>query len=327
VLMKRFEDALRTVPGCEGVTLPYWDITDRPPAFMFAPPFATYTLPVNAHANYPAGYLTMRYNADQIMANVTAEDIPGIIDDALEQPIWKDFITFVGRGIEAAHDAGHPAIGVTMSVPDVAAFDPIFWFFHSNWDRLWWRWQQSVGATTLQTFTSTIVDSSPLFLSAPFNVLPPFSATADRTIDLTSMDISYAEPAAAQPHRAARRGRVGSLSAADGARVVDSPRASVRLKGIDRLAIPGSFRARLMADGQTVGTRTFFQSTEPVDCANCREHAKIDLDFLVDVDQLRGKVLTASIEPIIEHPDLPRSMPLASCGSPTLNVRLLVERA
>ncbi|MDQ2707547.1 MAG: tyrosinase family protein [Actinomycetota bacterium] len=39
------------------------------------------------------------------------------------------------KGIWQAHDAGHPACGTTMSTPDAAAFDPIFWFFHANWDR------------------------------------------------------------------------------------------------------------------------------------------------------------------------------------------------
>ena len=38
-----------------------------------------------------------------------------------------------------AHDGGHLSIGTTMENQNVAAFDPIFWFFHSNWDRLFWQ--------------------------------------------------------------------------------------------------------------------------------------------------------------------------------------------
>ena len=328
VYVTRFEDALRSVPGCESVTLPYWDITERPPDFLFNPPFNTYTLPEAIHPNYPAGYATTRFDRDTIADNVVSDDIPGIIGNAMKQPIWGDFITSVGRGIEAAHDTGHGATGLTMARPDAAAFDPIFWFFHANWDRLWWQWQQVMGATTLTTFRSTIMGSTD-FLVSPFNGLPPFEPTADETIDLPAMGISYTQPAG--PARdvvpTVGRARVGSLPAREGMRVHEAPQASVRLKGIDRLSIPGSFRAILSADGEVIGRRTFFQSTEPADCANCRERAKVDLDFLVNVDELLGKTLSTSIELIIPDPDFGTTVPLAACGDPTINVRLLVERS
>ncbi len=79
---------------------------------------------------------------------MVAEGIPHIIEHAMQQPIRSDFITFTGFGIEAAHDAGHGAAGPSMSKPDAAAFDPVFWLFHANWDRLWWQWQQIMDATT-----------------------------------------------------------------------------------------------------------------------------------------------------------------------------------
>ena len=64
VFVRRFEDALRSVPGCADVTLPYWDITTEPPDFLFAPPFAAYTSPVEIMApQYPAGYTTSRFDA------------------------------------------------------------------------------------------------------------------------------------------------------------------------------------------------------------------------------------------------------------------------
>jgi hypothetical protein len=109
--------------------------------------------------------------------------------------------------------------------------------------------------------------------------------------------------------------------------VQKTPQASVRLKGIDRLAIPGSFRAILRADEEVVGQRTFFQSTEPVACANCRERAKINLDFLVNTDQLLGKTLSTSIEILTPDPEFRTTISLEACGNPTLNVRLLLERA
>jgi hypothetical protein len=45
VYLKIFEDALRSVLGCQDVTLPYWDITTPLPDLLQQPPFASYTLP------------------------------------------------------------------------------------------------------------------------------------------------------------------------------------------------------------------------------------------------------------------------------------------
>ena len=328
VYVTKFEDALRSVPGAESVTLPYWDITQPPPEFLFDPPFDSYTLPEAIHPNYLAGYETTRFDSDTIADLVAAEEIPETIAWAMTQPIWGDFISYERRGIEAAHDSGHGATGETMTHPDAAAFDPIFWLFHAAWDRLWWQWQQTMNATTVGTFRSTILGSAD-FLDAPFNDLPPFEETADQTIDLTAMGISYTQPAepAPEPVPTVRRARVGSLVAAEGVRVNESPQASIRLKGIDRLSIPGSFRAILRANGEVIGRRTFFQSTEPGDCATCRERAKINLDFLVNADKLLGKKLSTSIELITPDPELGDTIPLAACGNPTLNARLLLERA
>jgi tyrosinase len=328
VYVTKFEDALRSVPGAESVTLPYWDITRPPPDFLFEPPFDAYVLPMAVHPGYPAGYRTLRFDRDTIAANVAGVGIPEIIVHSLAQSIWEDFISYERNGIEAAHDEGHGAIGETMAHPDAAAYDPIFWLFHANWDRLWWQWQQTMDAKTLTTFRSTIKGSAD-FLAAPFNDLRPFTETADATIDLTAMGISYTQPAepVIEAVPSVHRARAGSLPALHGVHVPETPQASVRLKGIDRLAIPGSFRAVLRADGEVIGRRTFFQSTEPVECATCRERAKINLDFLVDVDQALGKTLTSSIELVTPDPALGDAIPLAVCGNPTLNVRLLVEQS
>ena len=324
----QFENALRTVEGCEDVTLPYWDITSTPPDFLFAPPFDSYTLPRNIHSNYPSGYTTSRYDAQTIVSGVAADDIPVTIERAMRQPVWSDFVTFTGLGIEAAHDSGHGACGPTLANPDAAAFDPLFWFFHANWDRLWWEWQQIMHATTLWTFRSTITGST-AFLEPPFNTLDSFDLTSNQTIDLSAMDVGYAspstfDPAAAFPVAVEHAG-FGSLTAARGLRVLPAPFVSVRLKGIDRLAIPGSFRAILKADGEPIARRTFFQSTEPRDCDNCREKARINLDFLVEAAKVTGSELTVEIEILTPDPDVGPRFPLHACGNPTLNVRILLH--
>ena len=328
--MLEFEDALRTVEGCEEVTLPYWDITYQAPYFHFQPPFASYTLPRDIHPNYPAGYMTRRFTAPVIMDLVAAYDIPGTIERALRQSEWGSFNAWTQNGIIAAHDNGHVSCGPTMEVPDAAAFDPLFWFFHSNWERLWWEWQQRMQATTYWSFRSTIRGDTS-FLEPPFNGLEPFDVTSDQTVDLSGMDVGYAGPAGADAGKVrplAAPASFGSLAAGRRLRVAEAPLASVRLKGIDRLVIPGSFRALLKADGTTVAQRGFFQSTEPRECHTCRMLGVIDLDFLVEADKLRDAELTAEIELLSrDDPRVGQRVPLYACGDPTLNIRLLLQEA
>ncbi len=317
--INRFEDALRTVPGCADVTMPYWDITAAPPDFLFQPPFASYTLPEEIHPDYPAGYTTKRFTAQEIAQNVMDFDIPAVIDLAMVQPTWTEFTSF----IESAHDSGHPACGETLATPNAASFDPLFWFFHSNWERLWWQWQQIMQATTLWTFRNTITGSTAFLDTPPFNELKPFPQTADKTIDLSKMDIGYASPPITpivNPPFA------GSLAANRRMRASGSPRVSVRLKGVDRLAIPGTFVAVLKADGQPIARRAFFQSTEPLACENCRNHALVNLDFLVESEKIAGSALTFDIELLDrEDPRKGQRMPLYACGNPTVNIRMLLE--
>jgi tyrosinase len=40
VYLRDFEDALRSIPGCQDVTLPYWDLTTPLPDLLQQPPFA-----------------------------------------------------------------------------------------------------------------------------------------------------------------------------------------------------------------------------------------------------------------------------------------------
>ena len=327
VYMIKFEDALRTIPGCEEVTLPYWDITAAPPTFLYQEPFFSYTLPRDIHPNYLAGYSTLRFDGHIISQNVLEEDIPYTISTAMGKSIWEDFISFTGLGIEAAHDAGHGACGITLSKTDAAAFDPLFWFFHANWDRLWWEWQQAMQATSLWKFRSTILGST-TFLEPPFNDLKPFNITADRTIDLSELGVDYEEPVlvGAVPTVSAFENRPssGSMPAAQSIAVEPSPRVSVRLKGIDRLIIPGSFKAILTADGKAISRRTFFQSSDPASCESCRKNSMINLDFIIDLKAIIGKELGASIELIDSDDGIGSIFPLHAAGNPTLNIRMLL---
>jgi len=335
VFMRKFEDALRTIQGCADVTLPYWDISAAPPAFLFTAPFDSYTLPRDVHRNpmnpnrdYPAGYSASRNSAADIMTGVSFYQIPQKIQNATAEFQWQNFTNGIETG---GHDNGHVACGHSMVVPDVAAFDPIFWFFHSNWDRLWWEWQQIMQATTQWTFRSTITTGFTEFLAQPpINELKPFDETAEQVIDLSATGVGYTRPstaAMAEPDAASIGSAVfGSVAASRKIRVRPGPLVSVRLKGVNRLVIPGTFHAVLKADGEPIARQAFFQSTQPMSCSACREKAIIDLDFQVEADAVIGRDLTADIEVLTADADrIGRRFPLRSCGDPTLNIRLLLQ--
>jgi hypothetical protein len=215
-----------------------------------------------------------------------------------------------------------------MAVPDVASFDPIFWFFHANWDRLWWQWQQIMQATTYWSFRSTIF-GNPIFLTPPLNALSPFNETANMTIDLTATGVDYAPPAAPALDQVDVHAAVfGSLVAARNVRVADTPRVSVMLKGIDRLSIPGTFRATLKADGKPLGQKFFFQASQPRTCEACSDDPLTDLTFVVDSNRVVGKQLTVDVE-VLDRND-PRKatlVPPRVYGHPTINARLLLEQS
>lgn len=314
-----FEDALRAIPGCENVTLPYWDITSPIPDFLYQAPFNSYTLPRNIGNGFNAGYVTSRYTAAQVMSNAAGLGIPGQISNALSRTVWSQF----NRDIIEAHDNGHVATGETLAQQDVAAYDPIFWFFHCNLDRLWWKWQQALSATTLNGFLSTVTGSKDWLRNSPFNSLPPFPETADQTIDLSTRDVDYEHPVGEvtldlQPESFASL----PARALKGLHPVD--KASVRIKGIDRLNIPGSFVVHLQANGETIASQAFFQARNPRACSACVKKGTVDIDLKADIEQLRRGDLRVVIEP--KWPDaMGTTFSLSSAGDPTVNMRLLLE--
>lgn len=326
--LQRFEDALRSIEGCEDVTLPYWDITQAPPSFLYTSPFRDYTLPKSIHRLYQKGYKTKRYSANKILNNVKSDEIPQIIEESIRQSTWEEFVTSTGRGIEAAHDFGHGACGDTLQNPDAAAFDPLFWFFHANWDRLWWKWQQIASATDIWGFRSTITGSTD-FLEPPFNELTPFSLNAAATINLNDLGVGYTVPKSEKQkikNSEIRLSQVGSGGVLESLRLSPQEMASVRIKNLDRVKIPGTFRVNLKANGKKVGSRVFFQSIDPTKCENCVKNRLISLDFLVPIEQIMGKEISAEIHLLKKVKGLKTNFPLSSLGSPTINVRLKLNR-
>ncbi len=317
VYIDRFENALRSVPGCENTKLPYWDISASIPDWFFEPPFDSFSLPVGVDPDYPAGFKTQRFTKAKIEENLVGYKIAETIQEAMNSPVWERFAQF----IEAAHDNGHVSIGPSMERPDVAAFEPIFWFFHCNWERMWWAWQKRHSAESLTAFRSTISNPDQSWLdTSPFNDLEPFGVTADQTIDTSPY--AYEEAANSLFHAEAVM-KSGNVPIDRAFRLGVSPKLSVRVKGIERLRIKGSFVVHLLADGAVVARQAFFQAHSPEKCPNCVKQAKVNVDLIVERGAIQARHLEARLE-TLERDRIDKWIPLSQVGTPTINVRELL---
>ena len=88
--------------------------------------------------------------------------------------------------------------------------------------------------------------------------------------------------------------------------------------------IPGSFAVKLLADGEPIAKRAFFQPKSPRNCENCRKHALINIDFRIEREKLLDRRLSVEIE-VLGHGEIGARFPLSQAGNPTINARLLLE--
>ena len=331
-----FENAMRSIPGCEDVTLPYWDITKPIPDFLQEGPLKAYTLQADAGPGFKKGYTTERYAIDEIYHNIFNKyKIPSKIHTALSALSWETFHGIFAdapnNAIISAHDSGHNSIGTTMANQEVAAFDPIFWFFHCNWDRLFWKWQNELQATSLDGLMSTIEDDEisrqyftvPALMDIqPFTDGEPGVNTVDIIDSAGSLGIGYLHPPEELliARRPALRDTVTFGTAFNA--VVD--RVRVRVSGVNRLVIPGSFDVHFMVDDEIVETSSMFQPVEASTCPNCSKNALVHFDFEVPIDLIAKGKLSARVEPhnkdiigdfvpskLMGNPSIQISIPLA----------------
>jgi hypothetical protein len=323
VYLKVFEDALRSVPGCENVTLPYWDIKTPVPALLKTPPFDSYVVPVGLSGGFGTNYKTERSDQATIDATLEQWQVFEHLDAALNQSLWGVSGTngFQDDSI-AAHDGGHVSIGPTMAAQEVASYDPIFWFFHCNLDRHWLTWQGNVRANTLKGFKSTLRGDTDWLSDSIIYALTPWAMTADATIEQYA-GVGY-DQLMGGLEMVAFQNTVGSLEASRTFTIRRSNKVSVMVKDIDRLNIPGSFGVTLLADGKPVASRAFFQPNAPRDCPACRKLGLVSVNFRVDQDQILDKKLSVAIE-VPNQKGIGAAFPLSSAGNPTINARLLLE--
>lgn len=330
-----FENALRLVPGCENVTLPYWDFTTPLPDIFNQVPFANYTLPTDIGGGYNKGYVTTRYDAATIQGNLAAYDVLGDFDRAASKTDWEDYTGMIdGRPNNttiAGHDGGHVSIGDTMSKQDVAAFDPIFWFYHCNLDRLFWQWQTTMKATDLNSLLSTIESSASrnIFTVSVLEDLPPLTKNPPELntvaiIDsVNSLDVDYEMKAQPMAMNLLAK-TTGSMRASDKF-FVHTDRVNVRVKGLNRLKIPGSFKVHLLKDEKIIASKAFFQPNDVEKCENCVENAIVHFDFEMSLADVSNGKLGVWVEPL-DHSLFGDHFPNKIMGNPTINVRLLLSQ-
>ncbi|SEI54160.1 tyrosinase family protein [Pseudomonas sp. NFACC07-1] len=332
-----FENALRSVPGCANVTLPYWDITTPFPDVLKSPPFDQYTLQQAASSDYPAGYVTTRFTYDTIAQNLLTHGVTDDVNRAMSKTDWEDFHGYwsgaTHNTIITAHDSGHNSIGPTMQNQEVAAFDPVFWFFHCNWDRLFWEWQKKMLATDLHGLLTTINEvtdpvSYQIFNDTALQTLNPFTSTPPELNTLAIIDsvgqlgIDYA-PAATGSNVDFLPKTQRTLAASKHFRV-EADRVNVRVSGINRLKIPGSFSVHLQKDAKTIASRALFQPVEVQSCANCVTNAMTQFDFELPMAAVLGGKLSVWVEPVNKD-FIGDRFPQKLMGDPVIEVHLLLQ--
>lgn len=334
-----FEDALRSVEGCENVTLPYWDILgDELPGWVYELPFHKYPLPykftnLDGTETYDTSYETERNSAATIVSNVAgnSNNIAVKIGEALSAKKWNDYNGWSEwpqqhEGIIRAHDNGHGECGATIANQDIAAFDPLFWFFHCNWDRLWWKWQTAHKTMTVPSLKAVVTSDTHWLEEVPESLLAPFDVNSAEMVDLSMWRIDYEHPPESPVvFDELIMASKGKIMAENEFRIATTERFSVRVKDINRLDIPGSFDIVLYSGKKVIDQTHIFQPSTPRDCENCSKHGVFSADFIVNKEDLSPDgTIRVAIE-TRNRAGNKEEFPLFKAGNPTVNIRLLLH--
>jgi hypothetical protein len=346
--MYEFENALRSVEGCEDVTLPYWDFEEVSsfPALLEMNTFKSYKLPFDIITEeeeariikylkkekktkkyieeyiklYKKGGETGRNPANLILKFYKIR-VLNKIQRARKAKNWENFHGFKksGGAIIGGHDAGHNSIGKTMNNQDFSAFDPIFWFFHCNWDRLWWKWQDDRGAKNLEGLKQQIhaSNSRAIFEDNLLQTLPPFNLRTTDVVDsVNQLGVDYKHPIGTTDEEVAPLMLGSTYKKAE--LEFDTENVSIRVKGVNRLHIPGSFWVILKGDEEAIDHLGFFQPNQVGLCENCVNNAIVNFDFVVPLSDIKGKKLSIQITSADETEDFSDAL-----EDITINARLL----
>lgn len=331
-----FENALRSVPGCEEVTLPYWDIASGVvPEVLFEDPFDQYVFQIDVPGDggeieVRKGEATQRNPKSEIEDGIVspASQISKNIDAALNARTWLSFngLPPFSNNIIGAHNTGHELCGDTLATPNTASFDPLFWFFHCNWDRLWWQWQRNAGVQRLSQFRSLMdaTGEDARWLDDPvIGLIEPFGVLSEMTIDSIELGVDYELPPEQDEVLPAHVGFAGE-AATETITLSAVPTVMVRLEGFERLGIPGSVLIELLAGDQAIASSYIFQSTVPENCPTCRKLGRVDIDFEVARELIEGVKLSTRVT-CVGSRGKRTPISLEECGNPMLSVRLPLD--
>ena len=322
VYMKAFEDALRSVRGCEDVTMPYWDFLTPLPALLQEPPFASYTLPRNPPGVEPVPYVTQRDDPATIRQNMQRHSVPRTSRRRSGSPCGAPTTSAAIRSSRSRHTtAAMTRSGRRWPIRTSPPTTPCSGSSTATSTGCGCRGSSNAGATTLQGFMSTVTGDTSWLTTPPFDGLPPYATTADQTI---AYGIGYDKLATVAEEPAALENMLGSVEAARSFSIKRSSPVSVRVKDIARLNIPGTFSVTLLADGEPIAKRAFFQPRAPRECATCVTIPLVNIDFRLDQEQILDRTLSVAID-VRGHEEIGTSFPLAQAGNPTINARLLLE--
>ena len=107
---------------------------------------------------------------------------------------------------------------------------------------------------------------------------------------------------------------------------VGSDLVNVRVAGVNRLKIPGSFSVHLQKDGKTIASKALFQPVEVQTCANCVANAMVHFDFELPAAEVLGGKLSIWVEPANKS-FVGDRFPQKLMGNPTIEVHLLLRTA
>lgn len=343
VQMWAFENSLRSVKGCEDVTLPYWDFSELLPDWMYEAPFASYTLPEDigtasgsTNPDYKKGYTTKRNSAADILNNFN-NDVMKYYANAQSEVWWDNFNGLLdgtpNLDFIMGHDTGHDSTGDTMSKQNVSAYDPIFWFYHCNLDRMWWIWQANNNAQSVDGFMKTIKNKESasylVFTNPAVGKINPWAQTLKRddltaefTIDLAkNFDVSYESMTLSLPKAQANKHLTLGMARTF---ATDNTEVDVRVSDLNRTKIPGTFKVHLLRNGEVLDSAVFFQPDEVDKCSNCMKIPTVHFDFRLPLSAVKGSELSIRVEPNNKEMYGP-VVPLRVLGSPTISVSMLMD--
>eukprot|EP00401_Gymnodinium_catenatum_P083219 CAMPEP_0117551868 /NCGR_PEP_ID=MMETSP0784-20121206/49411_1 /TAXON_ID=39447 /ORGANISM="" /LENGTH=527 /DNA_ID=CAMNT_0005348917 /DNA_START=110 /DNA_END=1693 /DNA_ORIENTATION=+ len=316
-----FEDELRRVAQDDTITLPYWDFTSgKIPDVFFEAPFNHFSskseFPSAKYDEATQTYVTQRNSAKDISDGYTDEKVAEHTRFGYAQPIWERFTGWYPRtstlkkATMNAHNQGHNQVGVTMQNSLYSPFDPIFWFYHCNWDRVLWGWQTNFNAIHRDNFAQRLMENGNWLTEGgglglvPFQILSNYEvqavdqndqhlcAASVDVLDNTLFGVAYDNIPNVEISDTPLR-----ISAGIAVHLPFnlSDHALVEVNNLNRIEIEGNFNVSLYADGRLLDRLSFLQATQPRECPNCVSRQIVNFEFTVLTADITGKALHVKI--------------------------------